>query len=385
MAPDIASLPRNVRLVDSIPPVKEQSGFLRSITLGYQLGSVFLTAHEEGILSALLIPGTLEDICLPSRMDPDRLRLLLGMLVSGGILTHHNGRYQVRSDLVPFLDRTSPLYARWLDCEVLQRHQWADLVRYLRKENPPGLDSSHSAYSPHLTIAEIRRMGSQALLGRLQGIVEILNRDPVFSSAKRLLDLGGGHGLIGIACAEMNPDLQVIIYDRPEVVPVAWEHVCSRGVESQVICIGGDYIKGCIGGGYDVILQICPPDLDPETDSRVIRTIGAALNEGGLYARCGFFLDDFFTGPLITTSFAIAAEMRGEQRHLTIPELEGYIRSAGMDSDRIIDLTPVCDLAMYLVLSRRRKNRSSDQTRCSLPCRTGIHPCGTQFTVPDHP
>lgn len=333
--------------MDYSPPIPEQSGFLRKITLGYHLGATFFFAHEEGLLSFLLSPRTLDEVATGCRMNPDKLSLVLGILVSGDIVQFSEGRYQVRQELSSFLDKNSMVYSRWIDQEAADRHWWAQLHQHVCDK---GLSYQRAPRYPPLSKDEVQRMGMQALLGRLQGIISILEEDPAFPESRRLLDLGGGHGLIGIACAQANPDLSVTIYDRPYVARIAWEHACNCGVMDRVICVGGDYTCGRIGGGYDFILQICPSDHDPDTDSMMVQVIRSALAPGGRFVRCGFFLDNDITGPLITTSFALSAQMRGDSRHRTLKEIYGFMEIAGMEIIKTVDLSPWCELPMYMII-----------------------------------
>ncbi len=248
------------------------------------------------------------------------------MLVSGQVLHYHDGVYRLRTELIPFLDPRSPVYAQWLESECKYRQYWADSGSFFKDsdiQNTGLLDSRR--YKRH----EIISMGVQSLLGRLQGIVQILKDYPRFFSSRRLLDLGGGHGLIGIACAQANPGMKVVIFDKPDVVHIAWEHVCMSGIADRIVCIGGDYLQDSIGSKYDIILHICPTDFPSNIDYQVIQIVRAALSQKGLYVRCGFFLDDNCHGPLLTTSFALAAEMRGEKRHRTIPEFRKMVYDAG--------------------------------------------------------
>lgn len=342
-------LPANIALYESLPVIPEQTGFLRSITLGYQVGAVFFTAFHQGLLTDLLIPKTLVYLSGKYGIPPEKLTLILGMLVSGNILRVGNGEYWVRKELKPFLDPDSPVYARWLHSECKNRHYWDNLDYFLKY---PGYHDSKYDSNGELKRDEIVSMGVQSLLGRLQGIVKVLQEYPGFASSRSLLDLGGGHGFIGIACAQANPGMKVVIYDKPSIVRIAWEHVCLSGVEDRVVCIGGDYSQGFIGTGYDFILHICPTDFPPDMDRQVIRIIHAALSSKGVYVRCGFFLDDNCTGPLITTSFALAAEMRGEKRHRTIREFQQMVNETGLDLVKTIDMSPYCEVPMYLMICK---------------------------------
>lgn len=340
-------LPSGTILHEFLPDIQEQAGFLRSITEGYHLGAAFFTAYNEGLFNYLLNPRTISQISKKFGMPNEKITLFLGMLVSGKILGYSSGFYQIRTELIPFLDKKSPFHAQWLEYECINRNYWTDLDKYLKQ---PGEKCSEKSNSD-LKKRDIVSMGMQSLLGRLQGIITELMNYPGFSSSRTLLDLGGGHGLIGIGIAQANPEMKVVIYDRPSVIRVAEEHTRLFGVEKQVTCIGGDYSTDLIGSGYDVILHICPSDYPPDTDREVIKTISNALTGRGIYVRCGFFLDENSTSPLLTTTFALAAEMRGDKRHRTIPEFKKMVNDSGLKLVKTIDMSPYCDVPMYMLIS----------------------------------
>ena len=58
---------------------------------------------------------------------------------------------------------------------------------------------------------------------------------------KHLLDLGAGPGTWTIAFLRNNPQARATIFDRPEVIPIAREHIATAGLEERVSFVGGDF------------------------------------------------------------------------------------------------------------------------------------------------
>ena len=114
---------------------------------------------------------------------------------------------------------------------------------------------------------------------------------------KKMLDLGGGAGLICLAIVAAHPTMTGVIFDRPEVVEVTQRFIREYGLEDRVTVIGGDYSKDSIGDGYDLVwtsftLNFFRGNLDP-----IIRKIHAALNPGGVYVSLAEGLTDERTKP----------------------------------------------------------------------------------------
>ena len=64
-------------------------------------------------------------------------------------------------------------------------------------------------------------MAENALSGRLQAVIRVIINLPGFDRARRVLDLGGGHGLYAIALGMQNPGIEAWVFDLPDVVPLA--------------------------------------------------------------------------------------------------------------------------------------------------------------------
>ncbi|MDD3874010.1 MAG: methyltransferase [Methanosarcina sp.] len=101
-------------------------------------------------------------------------------------------------------------------------------------------------------------MAENARCGMLQETVRIVAEYVDFGKVKKLLDLGGGHGLYAIAFAKMNEDLQAFVFDLPAVTEKTKEFIEKYGA-SNVGVIPGDFFKDEIGDGYDLIFSSFNP------------------------------------------------------------------------------------------------------------------------------
>lgn len=102
---------------------------------------------------------------------------------------------------------------------------------------------------------------------------------------ERLLDLGGGPGLVAIALAGHLPNLTGIVFDYPSTADVARENIRSAGLDHRLEAVGGDLNDDDFGGGYDLIW--CSSVLHfvhdlPATLHRLL----AALKPGGVLLCC---------------------------------------------------------------------------------------------------
>jgi predicted O-methyltransferase YrrM len=133
--------------------------------------------------------------------------------------------------------------------------------------------------------------------GRAQQVAAMISKLPEFPRMRKMLDLGGGAGLICLAIVAAHPTMTGVIFDRPKVVEVARQFIREYDLEDRVTVIGGDYSKDSIGDGYDLVwasfaLNFFRGNLDP-----IIRKIHAALAPGGVYVSLAEGLTDERTKP----------------------------------------------------------------------------------------
>ncbi len=125
----------------------------------------------------------------------------------------------------------------------------------------------------------VQCMAENARCGLLQETVRIVLENVDFTNVKKLLDLGGGHGLYAIAFAKLNENLQAFVFDLPPVTQKTKDFIEKYG-SSRVDIIPGDFFNDEIGSGYDVIFSSFNPGGKVPS---LIPKISKALTPGGVF------------------------------------------------------------------------------------------------------
>ncbi len=112
---------------------------------------------------------------------------------------------------------------------------------------------------------------------------EIVSSVKLPPTARRLLDVGGGHGLYSIKFCRRYPDLSATVFDLPPALEVAREAIAAEDMLGRVVVQPGNVWQDDFGGGYDVVLLFnLIHAFSPDENIELLHKISSALNPGGL-------------------------------------------------------------------------------------------------------
>ena len=215
-----------------------------------------LAGERLGLFDALASgPREVDDLAESLSCNADGLRVLVRALVDVGVVTVRHGRVAMRA-------RIAPDIVRFLEDE------WRWLGELDHRVKHGGTDAHHAPQPDGF-----RERYDRALVAALGETPEELARIvPVSRSPERLLDVGGGHGLVAAAFRERYPGLHADVLDL-----VAPEHPVD-GVQYRQ----GDLRTTEWGTGYDVVLLVLVlRHLDKsECGEALLRAAGALLSGG---------------------------------------------------------------------------------------------------------
>jgi predicted TPR repeat methyltransferase len=112
---------------------------------------------------------------------------------------------------------------------------------------------------------------------------------------RRMLDLGSGSGLIGLAIVASHPTMTGVLFDRPGVVDVARSFIREYGLEDRVAVVAGDFLVDPLGEDFDLIWTSYA--LPKDELGRLVTRIRKALRPGGVYVSLAEGLRDERTQP----------------------------------------------------------------------------------------
>lgn len=181
--------------------------------------------------------------------------------------------YMVSELSATYLLESSPFSQLHYLAERLRNIERWDLLPQIMKQGPEVVEKG-----PFFGEV-VHCMAENARCGLLQETVSVVLENVDFTNVKKLLDLGGGHGLYAIVFAELNENLQAFVFDLPPVTKETRYFIEKHGA-SRVDIIPGDFFRDEIGSGYDLIFSSFNPGGKVPS---LIPKISEALNPGGVF------------------------------------------------------------------------------------------------------
>jgi hypothetical protein len=98
-----------------------------------------------------------------------------------------------------------------------------------------------------------------------------------FGGIGRLVDVGGGHGILLGAILRSAPDLHAVLVDQPAVISDARLRLAAEGVADRCQLVPGDFFAGVPAGADAYVLSRVLHDWSDDDARRVLATCRAAM------------------------------------------------------------------------------------------------------------
>jgi hypothetical protein len=237
--------------------------------------SIVLASQELGIFDFCSQPRDIRELAQLTGADAGLLAFACDALVSTGLVVKDGAMYRNSPAAALYLTGDSP-YSQIHYIRELGRHfrdLWVPLSEIIR--NGPVTYDREQFFRDY----SLPAMADNAVTGRLQATVRAVCSLPGFSGFRKMIDLGGGHGLYAIALAAQNPDMDAYVFDLPLIIPGTMAYIAKFGT-SRVHAVPGNFFTDDFGKGYDLIVSSSNPS---GKSLEMLPLIAGALNDGGYF------------------------------------------------------------------------------------------------------
>jgi SAM-dependent methyltransferase/biotin operon repressor len=315
---------------------------------GFQVSCVLAAGADLDVFN-LLTATPLSAAEVAERLGCDRraMTILLDALSSIGVLVKSEGRYAVATSVAPLVIDGSPHSAA-----AMLRHQanclrrWARLPWVVQTGCPADAGTSVRG----------READRESFIGAMHdvsnAVAEPLIREINPGGFRCVLDIGGGPGTWTLAWLQAEPASRAILFDLPEVIPLASQRLTDCGVAERVELVAGDFYVDSLPRGADLAwLSAIIHQNSPEQNRALYRRVAEALEPGGRLLIRDIVMEDSRTAPLAGALFAVnmlVATPGGGT--YTLAEIRDELQSAGFEDIQLIRR----DEGMHAVISARR-------------------------------
>ena len=270
---------------------------------------LLLTGIKLKVFNQLSEPKSADAVAKTIDTHPRNTRLLLDGLTAINLLQKKNGLYRNSRIAQVFLVEGKPTYLGDL-CSKIRDDSVLENMLPLVREGPPLMPQTSFSEGFSAQYAEIWAGTERA--GDAQLVANIVSELPEFPSFQKMLDLGGGPGIIGISIVASHPRMKGVIFDLPPVAIVAEDFIRKYKMEDRMQILGGDFNCDSIGEGYDLVLACSCLQFAKEIDS-IVKKIHDSLNPGGVFTSFfGFGLTRERTKPEFVVLNTLATALLGQ-------------------------------------------------------------------------
>lgn len=250
--------------------------------LGAQAFRAVCVAVKLGVFETLGSgPLTAAEIAHQIKADELGTTLLLEALAVLGYVKKKDQRYGNTPMTMKWLLRDSPasLAGGMPFFESMVFERWGHLDESIRRGSPAIYGYEWLDQEP----GRWRVYQEGMIAAARMAADEVVAKVKLPSTARSLLDVGGGHGLYSIKFCRQHPDLSATVFDLPQALEVARETIAIETMGDRVTVLEGDFWRDDLGTGYDVALLFnIIHAYAPERNTELLRKVSGALKRGGL-------------------------------------------------------------------------------------------------------
>ena len=121
-----------------------------------------------------------------------------------------------------------------------------------------------------------------------------------------VIDIGCGSGALGMEMLKVNQNIELTLFDYPEVIKITKNHINRKSLSGIVKTLEGDLLNDNIGSGYDLVLLSQVLHAYSIWDNlTILNKVFSAMNHGGTLVVHEYILDEKRTSPDYNALFSL--------------------------------------------------------------------------------
>ncbi|HEO5860633.1 TPA: class I SAM-dependent methyltransferase [Streptococcus agalactiae] len=217
--------------------------------LQYREAELLFEALKLDIFSYLDEPTTLEEFLKSTNYDKENTKYFLSALLSCGYIEKNNLTYCNTKCSKLYLSKNS---SKYIGKAILFREKLGSISNIGDKVKDNSLGQNDK-----LDFSELAEIVHDEMY--VTGRVDDFNREikQLFSDKYRnykVLDLGGGSGVLSIEFIRNFPNSTAYVFETSEVACISKKIIEKNDMQDKIFVLEGDFNVDAIGDGYDLII-----------------------------------------------------------------------------------------------------------------------------------
>ncbi len=304
---------------------------------------LFLLALQMKLFSYLEKWETPKAVAAKSGLNERSLTFVLNALASIGLLEKNFGVYRNTKQSNEFLNPDSPVY---LGESILFREKMMSLKNMKeRLQNGPDQRTLHNNQGVEVyDFYEAARVSiPEMYAGRVQSLIKAVSNLYSNTAPAKILDLGGGSGILAIELVLAFPNCRGVIFEHPNVAGLPRKLVEERNLSERLSIIEGDFNKDNVGKDYDLIIASGILDFAKDhLDSLMKKLYNALTSKGYLYVVTHNVSEDYLYPPESILGW-LSSHLDGLDLLLTKKNIENALENHGFQNAQRDDIDGAFD------------------------------------------
>ncbi len=266
---------------------RRRADALFGIMAGFVHSQVLLACVRLGILERVLAePARIDRLAQQTGVDAEPLLRLLESAVAIGLLDRRgDGLYGLGALGAPVVSHTG--IRAMIEHNALLYEDLQDPLALMRQPEKASMHAywpyaaSGSTAGPPAPADQAARY-SELMSTSQRFLIDELLACYAFDSHRRVLDVGGGQGGWVMALARHTADLDLILFDLPDVARIATERIAGQQLTHRIRVHGGSFMSDALPRGADLVTLLRVAHDHPDAVvKQLLKAIYVALPVGG--------------------------------------------------------------------------------------------------------
>jgi O-methyltransferase domain/Dimerisation domain len=269
---------------DAWPPPAAAAATLRQLIMGFRITQLIHVAAKLGLADRLLQgPKTPRELAQEVHVEPQALHRALRALASLGIFAETADGSFVLTPLAQLLRTDVAGSLNGVACLFGEECIWQVYGRMLHsvETGRPAFEHVHGQpfYDYLRDHAEAAAYFNQAMSGFSAEEAAAVLAAYDFSKVAKVVDIGGGHGVLLTALLQAHAHLSGVVFDLAPVVAGAERRCAEAGLAARATCVAGDFFAEVLAGGDAYLLKSVLHNWDDDAVLRILRSCRQAMAE----------------------------------------------------------------------------------------------------------